>query len=239
MSSRGSERKINRGLAFATAMAALLLWAAGARAADHGDAPTAGADRSTDIADVYTFLDPNDNSRLVIIFNVGGFIVPGDAANFGFFDPALRYRLELETTGDAIPDMSIQYTFEPRTGSANTPQMATIDLPKGRRFHAPTTASTTGATPNPQVITTDPVTGAKFFAGLVDDPLFFDIPAFSAFVSSVRSGAPNPTLLQRGRDSFAGYNVTSIAISLPISLLKLRPTEGNPNGTVVGVAGVV
>jgi hypothetical protein len=199
----------------------------------------AGADRSTDIADVYAFLDPNDNSRLVILFNVGGFIVPGEAANFGFFDPALRYRIRLETTGDAKPDLSIFYRFEPRTSAANTSVMATIDLPGGRRFRAPTTASTTGATPNPFVITTDPATGAKFFAGLVDDPFFFDIPAFGAFVNSVRAGKPDASLLKRGRDSFAGYNVTTMALSIPVSMLKLRPTKGNPNGTVVGVQGVV
>jgi hypothetical protein len=221
------------------ALVALLLWASGARAADHGDAPGAGADRSTDIADVYAFLDPNDNTRLVIVFNVGGFIVPGEAANFGFFDPALRFRLELETTGDARPDMDIEYTFEPRTGAANSAQLATIELPSGRRFQAMTTASTTGASPNPQVVTEDQKSGARFFAGLVDDPFFFDIPAFGAFVNSVRAGTPNPALLQRGRDSFAGYNCMSMALSLPLSQLKLRPTKGNGNGTVVGVAGIV
>jgi hypothetical protein len=117
--------------------------------------------------------------------------------------------------------------------------MATIDLPGGRRFRAPTTAATTGATPNPQVVTTDPVTDAKFFAGLVDDPFFFDIPGFGAFVNSARAGAPNPALLKRGRDTFAGYNCMSIALSMPLKMLKLRPTKGNPNGTVVGVEGIV
>ena len=230
---------VRRGLGLTAALAALLLWASGARAADHGDAPIAGAHRSTDIADVYAFLDPNDNTRLVIVFNVGGFIVPGEAANFGFFDPALRFRLELETTGDARPDMDIEYRFEPRTGAASAPQRVTVELPSGRRFQAMTTASTTGPTPNPQVITEDRKSGARFFAGLVDDPFFFDIPAFGAFVSSVRAGTPNPALLQRGRDSFAGYNCMSMALSLPLSQLKLRPTKGNRNGTVVGVAGIV
>jgi hypothetical protein len=239
MAARGTARLVRRGLGLTAALAALLLWASGSRAADHGDAPIAGADRSTDIADVYAFLDPNDNSRVVILFNVGGFIVPGEAANFGFFDPALRFRLELETTGDARPDASIEYRFEPRTGGANTPQRVTVELPNGRRFQAMTTASTTNDTPNPQVITEDRKSGALFFAGLVDDPFFFDIPAFGAFVNSVRAGTPNPALLQRGRDSFAGYNCLSMALSLPISHFKLRPTKGNPNGTVIGVQGIV
>ena len=239
MASRSTARMVRRGLGLTAALVALLLWASGAGAADHGDAPVAGADRSTDIADVYAFLDPNDNGRLVILFNVGGFIVPGEAANFGFFDPALRFRLELETTGDARPDMSIVYRFEPRTGAANAPQQAIVDLPSGRRFYAMTTASTTLPTPNAQVVTEDPKSRARFFAGLVDDPFFFDIPAFGAFVSSVRAGTPDASLLQRGRDSFAGYNCLSMALSLPLSQLKLRPTKGNPTGTVVGVQGIV
>src|SRR5262245_21991988 len=190
-SHRGHPRSVRCRLALGAVLSMLWMpWAA--RAADHGDAPMAGADRSTDIADVYAFLDPNDNSRLVILFNVGGFIVPGEAANFGFFDPALRYRLRLETTGDAKPDLSIFYRFDPRPGAGDTSARATIDLPGGRRVRAPTSASTTGATANPFVVTTDPATGVKFFAGLVDDPFFFDIPAFGAFVSSVKAGKADP-----------------------------------------------
>ena len=57
------------------------------RAADHGDAPIASLDRGEDITDVYCFLDPNDNSQLVVIGAVYGFIVPGEAMNFGALTP--------------------------------------------------------------------------------------------------------------------------------------------------------
>ena len=56
-----------------------------------------------------------------------------------------------------------------------------------------------------------------FFAGSADDPFFFDIPGFNRFVASVLAGAPNPALLDRGRDSFAGYNTLVIAFSFPVS----------------------
>ena len=47
----------------------------------------------------------------------------------------------------------------------------------------------------------------SFFAGEVDDPFFFDIPGFLRFVAPTNLGqAPDPTQLQRGRDTFAGYN---------------------------------
>src|SRR5262245_38831747 len=45
------------------------------RAADHSEAPTADEDRPNDIGDVFAFLDPNDNSKVVITFTVVGFIV--------------------------------------------------------------------------------------------------------------------------------------------------------------------
>jgi hypothetical protein len=203
-------------------------------AADHGDAPTASNDQQTDIADVYLYLDPTNNSRVIIAATFRGFIVPSEAVNFGAFEPSVRYGFNLETTGDAIPDHFIDVRFSQRT-STTTPQTATVILPFGQVITAPTTVSTLADNPNPFTVTTDPSTGVSVFAGVVDDPFFFDIPGFNRFVASVLSGAPNGALLQRGRDSFAGYNVQSIALSIPISYLKLQNTAGNPTGSEIGV----
>ena len=170
-------------------------------AADHGDAPIAGNNQSTDIADVFAFLDPNDNSKLVLALTQRGFIAAGENANFGIFDQFLQYRFLLETTGDAEPDQFINITFTAPAGSGG-PQTATIQLSGDRSFSAPTTQSSTAPAAPTQVVTTDSATGISFFAGLVDDPFFFDIPAFGRFVASVRAGAPDATQLQRGRDSF-------------------------------------
>jgi hypothetical protein len=98
-------------------------------------------------------------------------------------------------------------------------------------FTAPATNPSLNATPPAQVVTTDPSSGVSFFAGETDDPFFFDIPAFSRFVAAVRAGTPNPAAaFIRGRDSFAGYNIMSIALSIPKALL---PSANN----VVGMAG--
>src|SRR5688572_10386977 len=69
-------------------------------AADHGDAPSVAHDQGTDIADVFEFLDPNDNSRLILIATFRGFIASGEIVNFGIFDPAARFRFEIENTDD-------------------------------------------------------------------------------------------------------------------------------------------
>jgi hypothetical protein len=199
-------------------------------ASDHVDSPNNSDDRGADLGDGYAFLDPNDNSRLVMIATFSGFITPGENANLAVFSDTVRFNFEVENTGDAVPDKFIRVTFSPKTGPV-TPQTATIQLADGTSFTAPTTApsNTAEASPAP-VITTDPVSGVSFFAGLTDDPFFFDIPAFGRFVASVRAGAPDATVFQRGRDSFAGYNVLTIALSVPAAQLL------GTNGTIIGTS---
>ena len=87
-------------------------------------------------------------------------------------------------------------------------------------FVAPATNPSLSSTASPTfVVTTDAASGVKFFAGEVDDPFFFDIPAFSRFVASVLAGTPDPTLFNRARDSFAGYNTMAFSLSIPKTLL--------------------
>ncbi len=212
--------------AFCAALCLLLLPVAQLRAADHGDAPGSSNDLGADINDVYLFLDPNDNSKVIILLTVHGFIAAGENANFGVFDTALRYRLNLEFTGDASADATIDMRFSRRLAVNGVPaaQMATVTLngfAGNRTFQAPATnPSATLAVAPDSVVTTDSTTGIQFFAGLSDDPFFFDIPAFSRFAASARAGTPNPAVFQRGRDSFAGYNTLSVGFSIPIALVR-------------------
>lgn len=196
-------------------------------AADHGDAPALGADRSADINDVYLFLDPTDNTKVVILLTVHGFIVPAEAVNFGVFDPNLRYRFEIDASGDVAPDGFIDVTFSEKINSGATPQTATVSSTFFSTFTAPSTPANLNTTAPTPVVTTDSTSGISFFAGLVDDPFFFDIPAFNRFTASVVAGTPNPAFFQRGRDSFAGYNTLSIALSVPAQLLRSRLNVAN------------
>ncbi len=200
-------------------------------AADHAEAPSVAGDPGADIADVYFFLDPNDNSRATLAMDVEGFVVPSELLNLSLFAPDVTFRFEIENTGDARPDQAIDVTFSPQT-SRSTPQTATITLPGGRKFTAPTTVPTFTATPPDFVVTRDAATGVSFFAGLTDDPFFFDIVGANRFISSILAGSPDLTRLQRGRDSFAGYNIHMITLSVPVSML--RGSAGN----IVGVDGV-
>jgi hypothetical protein len=201
------------------------------QAADHAESTSVAGDPGADIADVFAFLDPTDNSKVILALDVEGFVVPSELLNLSFFAPEVVYRFEIENTGDAKPDQVIDITFSPQT-SRSEPQMATITLPNHQTFTAPTTVQTLAPTANPFVVTTDPTSGVSFFAGLTDDPFFFDIVGVNRFVASVLAGAPDPTQLQRGRDSFAGYNIHMIALSVPASLLR------GPNSDIIGVNGV-
>ncbi len=228
---RSTLAALTAGLTFLTGLPAGM-------AADHGDAPfVSGSVPNADIGDAFLFLDPNDNTRLVIAMTLQGFIPAGEAVNFSVFDPLLTYQFELETTGDAQLDRRIEVRFSRKVTSGATPQTATVTVERrnGRRlarFQAPTTPSNlSGTSPAPVVTTrTTPLGVVDFFAGEVDDTFTFDIPGFARFVASVLDGPPaDPTQLQRGRDSFAGYNNIAIALRFPVSLL------GNVAGNIVGL----
>src|SRR5262245_46867227 len=108
-------------MVFSLIMTLALIPAQRIGAADHGDGPGVGVDRSADTNDAYFFLDPNDNSRVVMILTVNGFIVPAEAVNFGVFDHNLRYRFEIEADGNATPDGFIDVTFSEKGTSGATP----------------------------------------------------------------------------------------------------------------------
>src|SRR6185312_15259649 len=74
------------------------------RASDHAEAPLVEADQAADIADIYAFLDPNNNANVVLALDVHGFIVPGENGNLSGFDPDVLFRFNIENTGDAAPD---------------------------------------------------------------------------------------------------------------------------------------
>jgi len=236
-----------------SAFAAFGLGISTTQAADHGDAPVASNNQGVDIADVFAFLDPNDNTKVVLIATIRGFIAAGENSNFGIFDSNVRYHFEIENTGDTKAEKMIDVTFSPRTGEpdpAHPSAPPILEVPKVQTATIkftnfkdasnkkikpieglPTTGSSTGATaPDPVIDDNIGGTGIKFCAGMFDDPFFFDIPAFGAFIASVRAGLANPAVFTRARDSFAGYNVMAIALSIPKSMLL------GSDGTRFGVA---
>jgi len=224
-------------LALSIALVSIVIPAPPVRAADHAEATGVIPDAYADLGDVFAFLSPTDNSKVVLIMSVAGFIVPSQALNFSFFPSDIVYRFEIENTGDAVADQVIDVTFSPQT-ARNVAQTATVTLPRAanfprpRRFTAPTTVPNLSPTAPPFNVTNNTNFGVRFFAGLTDDPFYFDIVGFNRFVSSVLAGTPDPTRLNRARDSFGGYNIHMIAIEVPASMLR------GPAGDIIGVNSV-
>ena len=205
------------------------------RAADHAESTSVANDPDADLGDAFVYLNPNDNTMVELALSVSGFVVPSEQLNLGYFPSDVLYRFEIENTGDAVADLVVDITFSAQT-SRSQPQTATITLPsvgghnpRLRRFTAPTTVQTFNPASNPFNVTTNATYNAKFFAGMTDDPFYFDVVGFGRFVASVLGGTPDPTKLQRGRDSFAGYNTHMIALELPAAMLR------GSAGSVIGV----
>jgi hypothetical protein len=210
-------------------------------ASDHIDSPTIAQDRGSDIADMWAFLDPNDNSQVIFVSSTQGFVISGEHFGEVIFDHNLRYRFEIENTGDAKPDLALDVTFTPGLGRL-TNQTASIELVRRNTeeqlfgFKALTTIANQEPRPEPPpppVVTVDPVSGAKFFGGAADDPFFLDDTGANRFVASslMNPGHPDKSLLgfRRGRDTYAGFNTMAIVVSVPISFLR------GSNTSIIGI----
>ena len=234
-----------RGLALAVALCTLTMFPpALVRAADHRDAPVVDGLPEGDITDVFAFLDPNDPSKVVLIMNVNPFAVPG--ANPGYrFSPEYLYQFKIDNTGDAVEDLVIQVQF---TGQS-LPQTVQVFGPLaprilGSRSFKPGGAPTvTGQT---EKVLTDASGQISVFAGLRDDPFVFDVAQFFRILNGsqdVFRAATSPALgALRGRpvradgtsgvDSFGGFNVSSIAVEVPVSMVRGAGSKVNIWATV-------
>src|SRR4051812_1083496 len=132
------------------AVSASLLLPTGIRAADHGDAPALAQDQGADIADVFLFMDPNGDGKsdVVLIATMHGFIAPGEAVNFGVFDPNIRYHFELfnDHVNRPSPVLSATATAsQKRAFLSHITANRTIDVTFSPRVAA---ADATGTPPN-------------------------------------------------------------------------------------------
>ena len=202
-------------------------------ASDHIDSPIITQDRASDLGDNWSFLDPNDNSKVVMIMSTQGFIVSGEHFGQAIFDHNVRYRFEIENTGDAKADTYVDVYYSPGLGRV-TNQTATIELPNGKKFTAPTTVSDQEYKAPEFVVTNNKETGVSFYAGVADDPFFLDDTGANRTVASAikNPGKPNIKLLsERGRDTYAGLNTLITAISVPAAMLKGK-------GNIIGINAV-
>src|SRR5438094_5146170 len=211
--SRSRGRVIAWSLLLATAAAiGLTRWI---NASDHKDSALLAADHAADIADLYTFRSPANPDNVVLAMTVSGFIPPSEASTT-FFDPNVLYQWKIDNNGDAVEDLVIQ-AFVTGTGGHQVMHFRGPAAPSDigatdRIIDGAETATVAGSnTPTPVVASRN---GMTVFAGVRDDPFFFDLVQFKHIIAGEATSFRSP-----GIDTFAGTNVLAIVVELPSSQL--------------------
>jgi hypothetical protein len=186
-----------------------------ASAADHRDSMALTADAKADIADVYAFVSPADASRLVLAMTVDGLIPPAEVGTHRF-DPDVLYQWKIDRDGDAVEDLVIQARA---VGNGQGQQMVFRGPALPERagsesllLRGPDMGRVRVRADRDAIVSTD--RGISVFAGVRDDPFFFDLAQFQAILSGNATGFRNP-----GVDTFAGTSVLALVVELPIAML--------------------
>lgn len=166
------------------------------QAADHRDGPLATGDPSADLNDVYTFVNPNDPDELVIILTMH----PG-AGNATRFSDAVDYRFHID---NGAPDGTTLISCRFSDGGNSV-----LCRGAGDTLYAEGRIET--------LIDADDL---RVYAGLRDDPFFFDGPAFNRTRTTLVPSFTNP-----GVNSF---NTNTLAIVLGVNSDRLSNNGANP-----------
>ncbi len=210
----------------ALALAAAALCATPSYAADHKDGPAVTANPAADITDVYAWMTP-DKTKVNLVMDVS----PMATATSKFSD---QTQYVLHTS--AAPGFGM-------AAAATTDVLCQFDAAQtiscwvgGAEYVTGDASATTGLTSADGKV--------KIFAGLRDDPFFFNITGFRNTVTAVEAAAPGLAfdgngcpMLNMGQsmmltntlasgagggaamDDFGGQNVLSIVIQLDVSLV--------------------
>ena len=200
-----------------------------ARGSDHADTPQIAASPGTDITDVFIFPSPTNSNNVVLAMCVSPLIPTGGTRAF---DPDVLYQFKIDNTGDKVEDLVIQARFE-GSGASQKVMIAGPAVPvrTGTKSEA-ITSSTLRGTFN---TTFSPAPNMQVFAGLREDPFFFDLEQFFTIlpdratpisgtaVAIADANTPKATTWRSAgvaKDFLIGYNLLAIVVELPKSALK-------------------
>jgi hypothetical protein len=187
----------------------------GAGAADHLDAPgltPPGGDMRLDLTDTYALRAAG--GRTALILNVNGLSKAGQQATFATGVPSVAatkrvsYNFRIDNNGDARQDVVLAVTF----GNPNKQGVQKLQVRRNGKVILNGKTSAFGR------VAVNKGKGIRAFAGMRDDPFFFDLDGFLNILSSEPGksflGCTSPR-----SDKFAGSNVSSIVLELNRSLL--------------------
>jgi hypothetical protein len=203
-------------------------------ASDHDDGEVDTKGRNLNLTDLYVFRDGDQNLNaskddLVFIMNTNPRSV---ARQQYFFSNRARYEFNISRVdnNDASPtgkaDVTLRFEFgAPGQNQAQSIRMTAIR--DGRSSTATAMTTPLGQTPTVNQVSMDGGEGSTpmaVFAGLREDPFFFDVEQFFR----VRAGALGigPAVgfrtPEKALDFAMGYNVNAIAVRVPIKFLQGR-----------------
>ena len=206
---------------------------------DHREAPTVDGLPEGDLTDVYCFTDPNNSAMVDFIMNVNPFANAAEGASYAF-SPDMLYQFKIDNTGDAKEDLVIQIKFN-QTGQSQTASIYGPASPTtvGARNTLLTSAPTASGVFN---TTFTGSSGIQAFVGLRDDPFVFDFAQFNRILNNTQDVFRQVGTSYRGRpvradgtsgvDIFGGFNLTSIVISVPKTMVRGSTSTINVWATV-------
>ncbi len=225
-----THRRGGSALAILAALAVLvgLMPTFGSQAADHLDAPgltPPSGNIQADINDLYVFEGADPDSTVIALT-----VHPAAAADASFGSDVL-YEVKIDTDGDAIEDLSFEFTFSDVRGDGS--QFVVAQLAEGE---AAADGAASGALIGyGQVGKTLPLPdGGQLHTGLRSDPFFFDLAGFLGTVE----GADNDRMLNDGNenDFFAELDTLAIVIEVPDEMIGL---PGGSFGEALGLSNSV
>ncbi len=221
--------------ALAVVAAAAVLVAPGLLvASDHDDGETDTKGRNVNLTDLYAFREGDQtgnaaqNSNLILVMNTNPRSV---ARQQYYFSTRARYEFRIEraasstavptAAGLARPDVVLRFEFD-GPDSSNQQTIKVTAIRDGRRMTA-MGAVTTPLTASSPVINTVALGGSTLdvFAGLREDPFFFDVEQFFRVRAALAGLGPSAVFRSpKGLDFTAGYNVNSIVVRVSIAFLQ-------------------
>ena len=196
-------------------------------AADHAESPGTETDFAADIADVFVFASPEVANRLVGAITFGGRPAPRSRIDGSFYcDRDVLYsflidRADASGNFDSIPDLRVNIRFGKNGVGACGVQFENVPG-AGAAFSGPIERTLTGGG------------GLRGFAGLRNDPFFFDFEGFSTLLNTFAGAGQSGDLVtafrltggQPRRDSFGGRNASAIVFEMDLEAVAPRGAGG-------------
>jgi hypothetical protein len=219
--------------ALAVAATAILSPQLSAIASDHDDGETGTKARNVNLTDLYVFREKDQNPAaqdgdLILVMNTN----PRSLARQQyFFNPNARYEFHISRANnkDAAPtgqdDIVLRYEFKPPAAN-NQQEFRMTTLANGKVLSV-NGGKTSPLAPDPNaapIVNRMTVSGryVEVFAGLREDPFFFDVEQFFRVRAGLARLGPSVGFrpASQALDFAKGYNVNAIVARVPRPILR-------------------